>query len=99
PPRLVLVGSSKPTVPELLTMLFRLPEPAQTPDTPMSVYRWQDLDAGGHGTVSILDARGMTGPANREVQEEIRCQSADVILFVDEGEHTHGPRKLENKKL
>jgi uncharacterized protein (DUF697 family) len=98
-PRLVLLGSSKPTVPELLTMLFRLSGPGQTPDTPMSVYRWQNVNAGGHGTVSILDARGMTGPANREVEEEIRRQPADVILFVDDGEQTRGPRKVEIENL
>jgi len=90
-PRFVFVGSIKKNAPELMSILFGLAES----DAFTSVFRWQEVNAQGRGTISILDARGAGDLASEQVQDELKRQPADLIFFLDED----GARKAEIENL
>ena len=94
PPRIVLVGSGKRSVHEIVGTLFAWTPPPETRDTLMEVFRWQRIEIGSHGTISLLDARAAEENAPGIVHEELQLQSADVFLYLDEGRGS--PADLEN---
>jgi uncharacterized protein (DUF697 family) len=98
-PRFVLVGSTKKTAPELVRSFFGLAEEKPAPGAPMSIFRWQEVDIGGRGTISILDARGAFDSAAGQVQDELKRESADMIFFVDEAAAKPRARKVEIENL
>jgi len=84
PPRLLLTGSAKKSAPELVKILFGLSEDRQMPSPPMSIFRWQEVEIGGRGTISILDARGALDSTARQIQDELKRQPADIVFFLDD---------------
>src|SRR5438477_2899512 len=98
PPRLLLTGSAKKSAPELVKILFGLSEDRQMPSPPMSIFRWQEVEIGGRGTISILDARGALDSAARQIQDELKRHPADMIFFLDEAAAKARARrgKIEN---
>jgi uncharacterized protein (DUF697 family) len=95
PPRFVFVGSVKKSVPELLSALF-----GNTESTTLApVFRWQELNVAGRGTICILDARGAANAGAEQVRDELKRQPADVILFVDESDNPRRVRKSEIENL
>ena len=99
PPRLVLTGSGKKSAPELVKILFGLSEDRQMPSPPMSIFRWQEVEIGGRGTISILDARGAFDSAARQIQDELKRRPADMIFFLDEAAAKARARKVEIENL
>ncbi|MEP6822651.1 MAG: hypothetical protein ABI946_09915 [Chthoniobacterales bacterium] len=85
PPRLVLTGAHKLPVQEVVSALFAAAQPGDLSDVLMEVYRWQDMDVGGHGNVALLDARGADAAARRKIEEELRRQPADIFFHVIDG--------------
>lgn len=85
PPRLVLTGSHKLPVQELVGALFTPAQPGDLRDTLMEVFRWQSTSLGGHGRVSLLDARGADDAALRQIDEELQREPADVFLHLVDG--------------
>ncbi len=98
-PRLVLTGSVKKSAPELVRIFFGLTEDEPAPDAPMSVFRWQEVEIGSRGTISILDARGALDSAARQIQDELNRQPADMIFFLDEAAAKARARKAEIENL
>lgn len=98
PPRFVLLGSTKKSVPELMKIFFELPD-EPTADAPMSIYRWQEISIGGRGTISILDARGALDSAGQQIEDELKRQAADIILFLDDASDKRRARKTEIEAL
>ena len=97
-PRLLLTGSAKKSAPELVRMLFGLTEDEHMPSSPMSIFRWQEVEIGGRGTISILDARAFDSAA-RQIQDELNRQPADMIFFLDEAAAKARARKVEIENL
>ena len=95
PPRFVLVGSITKSAPELLSVFFGNTEPTAV----ASVFRWQELNMGGRGTIYILDARGAANTGAEQVQDELKRQPGDVILFLDESDNPRRVRKNEIENL
>jgi len=89
-PRFVLAGSIKKSAPELVSAFFGKAESS----APATVFRWQEFNIDGRGTMSILDARGAV-ECGAEVSEEFKRQPADVILFLDEPDNARRARKAE----
>jgi uncharacterized protein (DUF697 family) len=82
PPRLLFIGPGK---------IPSAPEFAAV----SKAHVWQDLHFTDGGTMSIFDTRGAD---SRQIEEEIKRQPADVILFVDD-ESARGPRKADIDQL
>jgi uncharacterized protein len=82
PPRFVLTGANKLPVQEVVTTLFAQLSPAESRDILMELFRWQPIDLGGHGTISLLDARGADASTIADIQEELQRQPADVFLHL-----------------
>ncbi len=80
PPRFILTGSIKKSGPELVDLFFGKAESG----TPATVFRWQEFNVDGHGTICLLDARGAGEDGADAVSEELQRQAGDVILFVEE---------------
>src|SRR5438132_7696066 len=90
-PRFVLAGEIKKSAPELVSAFFGKAESS----APAAVFRWQEFNVDGRGTICILDARGAGESGAEEVSEELKHQPADVILFLDEADNARRARKAE----
>jgi uncharacterized protein (DUF697 family) len=99
PPRFLLSGSNKSPLPEIVATLFTGGVPEQTRETSVQSCRWQDLNLGGRGTISVLDARGADDSDASVIQDELKRQPADLIFFLDDGDHAKGPRKSDIDNL
>lgn len=84
-PRFVLTGSHKSPVQEVVQALFAAAAPGDLRDVLMEVFRWQNTSVGGHGTISLLDARGADAAAMRKIEEELSRESADIFLHLVDG--------------
>lgn len=82
PPRLVLTGSNKLPVQEVVAALFAWMPPAESRDILMELFRWQPIDLSGHGTIALLDARGADALTIPDIQEELQRQPTDVFLHL-----------------
>lgn len=98
-PRFLFLGSIDKPMPELLRILFGITDEQETSDTTLSIFRWQQTDAGGRGELSILDGRGAAGPARQQIEQELTRSPADVILFLDEPVGKRRGRKAELQNL
>jgi uncharacterized protein len=99
PPRFLLSGSIKSPVPEIVATLFAGAAPERAQETSVQSSRWQDLNVGGRGTISVLDSRGADDSDASEIQKELMRQPADLILFLDDGDSAKGPRKSDIDNL
>jgi uncharacterized protein (DUF697 family) len=84
-PRFLFIGSSKLPIQQIIDPLFasevdERPEVRLTP-----VHRWTDWTIAGRGTISILDGRDAGNSVEAQIQEELRCEPADIIFFFDDG--------------
>ena len=85
PPRFVLTGSHKLPVHEVASSLFAFDTPADLRDVLMEVFRWQNITVAGHGTLTMLDARGADEAALRKIEEELKREPADMFLHLVDG--------------
>ncbi|MFN2541381.1 MAG: YcjF family protein [Chthoniobacterales bacterium] len=99
PPRFLLLGSIDKPAPELVNVLFGLASEPERAPAPLSIFRWQEMNAGARGAVSILDARGALDSARLQIEEELKRQPADVILFLDDAIRKRRGRKAELENL
>lgn len=86
PPRFVLTGSNEIPVQEVVADLFAWPSPAASHAVLMELFRWQQIDLGGHGTIVLLDARGADARTVPGIQEELQRQPTDLFLHLT-GDH------------
>ncbi len=84
-PRLVLTGSHKLPVQEVIAALFSAAQPGDLRDVLMELYRWQETSVGDRGNILLLDARGADSNAIGKVEEELTDRAADVFLHVVDG--------------
>jgi uncharacterized protein (DUF697 family) len=85
-PRFLFTGSGRIAATEIVGALFGQPDLGPTQQTPARLCRWFDVTFLGRGKVSILDARAVDDSAAIRIQDEIRRQPPDIIVFIDDGE-------------
>lgn len=98
PPRLLLAGSGRWPMPQVVNLLFSGEAVEPSPQTVFEIFRWQDIVLKDRGTVSVLDARGAADDAEKTVRAELERASADVIVIVSDGSEgrTKVRRSAEN---
>ena len=84
-PRLVLTGSHKIPVQEMVATLFSATPSGDLRSVLMEIHRWQPTEVGKDGKVELLDARGADAAAMRKIEEELERQPADIFLHVIDG--------------
>jgi uncharacterized protein (DUF697 family) len=87
-PRYVLTGSHRMPMQEVVASAFAAAEPGDLRNVLMEVFRWHNVQVGGHGSIDVLDARGADDAAMRKIEEELQRQPADVILHLVDGNIT-----------
>jgi uncharacterized protein (DUF697 family) len=97
-PRFVFVGSSKLPLQEILPALFGLAA-EENRGAVTEIFRWLHLEMNGHGTISVLDARGADESAIGNVRDELKSQAADIFFFIDDADASRPPRKREIENL
>ncbi len=94
-PRFLLAGSHQRPAAEIVTALFGASEGGVS----NAIFRWQALNIGGHGAMSILDARGAVDSVASDIRAELKQEPADVVLFIDEAGESPRGRKSELENL
>src|SRR3954471_7247252 len=97
PARLLVTGAESPSIREILDRI--LPETTERDATTSEIYSWTELILPDRGSVFYLDARGADAANAEVVQEELKRQTADVVLFVDDCQTARGPRKIDIDNL
>src|SRR3954471_15791146 len=85
PPRLVLTGSHKLPLQEVVAALFSAAQPGDLRDVLMELHRWQNMNVGERGSIELLDARGADAGAQGKIEEELARQPADIFLHIADG--------------
>ena len=78
-PRFLFVGSSKTPMPQIIDMLFAPDSHEGMNVTLTPVHRWTEWTIPGHGTVSILDARGADNSADRSCTRLEKIEASGAI--------------------
>src|SRR3954452_16227677 len=82
PARLLFAGAESSPIREILNLI--LPETTTRDAVTSEVYSWKELILPDRGTLFYLDARGADVTNADTVEQELKRQTADVILFVDD---------------
>lgn len=81
-PHLLFVGPSRIPIAQVIETVFASTISEKGIEL-MANDHWQDINLNEHGTISILDARGIE---NSRLRTELTRQPADIILFLDDAE-------------
>src|SRR5438046_10140317 len=71
-PRFLFIGSSKMPMQQIIDPLFASDRGQRLNVTLTPVHRWTDWIIAGHGTISILDARGAGYSVQAQLDDELR---------------------------
>lgn len=82
PARLLLAGSGRMPMAEVVHLLFTGSSIELSRDILFEVFRWQTLELKDRGTVSVLDARGAADETADLIRDELKRESADAIVLV-----------------
>jgi uncharacterized protein (DUF697 family) len=85
PPRLLLAGSGRWPMPQVVNLLFNGDAVEPSRQMVFEIFRWQDLEIKDRGTVSVLDARGADDDAEKTIRGELGRASADAIIILSDG--------------
>jgi uncharacterized protein (DUF697 family) len=91
PPRFLFVGSSKMPTHQIINTLFSPGAQEEVNIALMPVHRWVDWNVSGHGTISVLDARGADHSGVGQVEEDLKRQPADIIFLFDDADFGKSP--------
>jgi uncharacterized protein (DUF697 family) len=81
-PRFVLTGANRLPLQEIVAQLFAWTPPAESRDLLMELFRWHALELGGRGAISFLDARGSDARTLAKIDDELKAQPADMLLYL-----------------
>jgi uncharacterized protein (DUF697 family) len=84
-PRFLFIGSSKMPMQQIIDPIFASDREQRLNVTLTPVHRWTDWTIPGHGTISILDARGAGNSVQAQIGDELRREPADIIFIFDDG--------------
>jgi uncharacterized protein len=98
PPRLLLAGSGRWPMPQVVNLLFNGDAVEPSRQMVFEIFRWQDFEIKDRGTVSVLDARGADDDAEKTIRGELNRASADAIIILSDGSEsrTKVKRSAEN---
>lgn len=98
PPRLLLAGSGRWPMPQVVNLLFNGDTVEPSRQMVFEIFRWQDFEIKDRGTVSVLDARGADDDAEKTIRAELERASADAIIILSDGSEgrTKVKRSAEN---
>jgi uncharacterized protein (DUF697 family) len=96
-PRFVLTGANRLPLPEIVAGFFGWSRPEDSDGLLMELYRWHTIELGGRGTVSFLDARGAEARTLAKIEEELKAQPADILLYLaDDGAQAIDSSEIDN---
>lgn len=81
-PRFVLTGSSRLPLSQVVSALFAWTPPPEAPDLLMELFRWHQMELGGRGNASFLDARGADSHPVQKILEELKAEPTDIVLHL-----------------
>jgi uncharacterized protein len=84
PPRLLLAGSERLPLPQIVNILFNGQAAEDSRHILFEVFRWQKLEVKNRGTVVVLDARAADDKAETRIRDELRREAADAIVIVSD---------------
>src|SRR5436190_14196490 len=84
-PRFLFIGSSKMPMQQIIDPIFASEREQRLNMTLTPVHRWTNWTIPGHGTLSILDARGAGNSVQGQIEDELRQEPADIIFIFDDG--------------
>jgi uncharacterized protein (DUF697 family) len=98
PPRFLVAGSGRLPIRQIVNLLFSGMPADDTRPSLFEVFRWQTLEVKDRGTIAVLDGRGADDTTEEIIREELRRESADVILVLSDGSEgrTRVKRSVEN---
>jgi len=98
PPRLLLAGSGRWPMPQIVNLLFNGHAVEPTTQMVFEIFRWQDIVLKDRGTVSVLDARGADDNAEKTIRGELEHAAADAIIIISDASEGRGKvkRSAEN---
>jgi len=98
PPRFLVAGSGRLPIRQIVNLLFSGMPADDTRPSLFEVFRWQTLEVKDRGTIAVLDGRGADDTTEEVIREELRRESADVILVLSDGSEgrTRVKRSIEN---
>ena len=98
PPRFLVAGSGRLPIRQIVNLLFSGMPADDTRPSLFEVFRWQTLEVKDRGTIAVLDGRGADDTTEEIIREELRRESADVILVLSDGSEgrTRVKRSIEN---
>ena len=87
-PRFLFIGSSKMPMQQIIDPIFASDgEQSRSGGMTLTpVHRWTEWTIPGHGTISILDARGAGNSVQAQIEDELRREPADIIFIFDDGQ-------------
>jgi uncharacterized protein (DUF697 family) len=89
-PHLLFIGPNRSPIAQAIEILFA-PAISGKAIEVMRSHHWQDVSLNDHGTISILDARGVELTDSR-IQADLNRQPADIILFLEDAESAKSRR-------
>jgi len=98
PPRVLVAGSGRLPIPQIVALLFSGRPADDTRHSLFEVFRWQTLEVKDGGRIAVLDARGADDTNGEIIREELRRESADMILVLSDASEsrTKVKRSAEN---
>ena len=84
PPRLLLAGAGRWPMPQVVNLLFNGVAVEDSSQVVFEIFRWQDIEIKGRGTISVLDARGADDEAEKTIRRELERESADAIIILSD---------------
>lgn len=98
PPRILLTGSTRSPLPEIIQTIFDTPDPFPE-DTAAERQRWFDIHLADRGTIALLDLRGAENAGRMDIERELTDQPPDVVFLLDGGEKTRASAPTEGQGL
>lgn len=96
-PRLLFAGSDKLPIADVIKPIF--PDALSLDAATVEIYSWKELELPERGKISVLDARGADDSNATQIEDALKRESADMIVFVEDCENTRGPRKIDIDNL
>lgn len=84
PPRFLLAGSNRLSMPHLVGLVFNGEPTNESRDILFEINRWQQIEIKDRATIRVLDARGADDNSEKLIRSELNREPADVILVVSD---------------
>src|SRR2546430_16464794 len=80
-------------MPQVVNLLFNGVAVGDSSQVVFEIFRWQDIEIKGRGTISVLDARGADDEAEKTIRRELERESADAIIILSDASEGRSKEK------